>query len=422
MTTTEPFVPVAPAERVASIDILRGLALFGILAANMRGFAGPAVAYFQPHLFWPALHDRIAQALIDTFVQGKFLTIFAFLFGVGFAVQLERARARGARFGWTYIRRLLILIAFGLIHGLLIWFGDILLVYGLLGLILLFFRNRKEKTLAIWATIAYLLPTLLMLFVFVMIQAGVPVPPIPEPPPAQLAQLRATFADGTWMDTQSQRMRDAVEHNWGYFPLMFWGVLALFLLGTIAWRRRWLQPAPESLPRYRRVTIRAFAIGLTANIAATAIRWIYDVSMMPDTPAAALAIVLQTVGTPILSLAYVTLVLLLCHDAAWHARLARFGNVGRTALSNYLLQSVIGTLLFYSYGLGLFGAIGPALLLPLTVVIYAAQVALSGWWLSRFRFGPVEWLWRVLTYGRHFALVDASTASLPGAATDRPAL
>jgi len=132
--TTEPLAPVAPVERVDTIDILRGLALFGILAANMRGFAGPAGTYFMPERFWPALHDRLAQALIDTFVQGKFLAIFAFLFGVGFAVQFERAEGR--RFGWTYARRALLLIAFGLVHGLLIWFGDILLMYGLTGLFL----------------------------------------------------------------------------------------------------------------------------------------------------------------------------------------------------------------------------------------------------------------------------------------------
>src|SRR5215210_7814132 len=132
--TTEPLVPVAPAERVESIDILRGLALFGILAANIRGFAAPAAVYFAPHLFFHAFPDKLAQAFIDAFVQGKFITIFAFLFGVGFAVQLERADARGARFTWTYVRRMLILFCFGLVHGLLIWFGDILLVYALTGM------------------------------------------------------------------------------------------------------------------------------------------------------------------------------------------------------------------------------------------------------------------------------------------------
>jgi uncharacterized protein len=143
--------------------------------------------------------------------------------------------------------------------------------------------------------------------------------------------------------------------------------------------------------------------------------------MMPTNGVALVATLVRFIGTPALSLGYITLVVVLCNDPVWKARLRRFGAVGRTALTNYLLQSVIGTLLFYSYGLGLFGKLGPALLLPLTVVLFAAQVALSGWWVARFRFGPVEWLWRSLTYGRHFALVDASTASVPATPAERPA-
>ena len=406
--------PVAPAERVESIDILRGLALFGILAANLRGFAGPAAAYFMPDRFWPALHDRLAQAFIDTFVQGKFLTIFALLFGVGFAVQFERAY--GGRFGWRFARRMLILLAFGLVHGLLIWFGDILLVYALIGLMLLLFRNRKDKTLLVWAIIGFGVPLFLMGLFFLIVQAGLPVPPMPVPTATQLAELRATFADGTWMQIQQQRMKDAVAHNWSFFPMMFWHVLALFLLGMLAWRRRLLQPAPESLPRYRRVMAWALAIGVTLSVAATLLRWFFEVPIMPTTPVGMLVTLLVTAGTPALSLGYISLVLVLCSDPAWKARLQRFGAVGRTALSNYLLQSVIGTLLFYSYGLGLFGRLGPALLLPLTVVVFAVQVALSVWWVKRFRFGPVEWLWRSLTYGRVLPLGREPAVAVPSEA------
>lgn len=396
--TTEPLVPVAPAERVETIDILRGLALFGILAANIRGFAGPAVTYFMPERFWPALHDRLGQAFIDTFVQGKFLTIFAFLFGVGFAVQFERAQGR--RFGWTYARRLLILIAFGLVHGLLIWFGDILLIYGLTGLFLLFFRKRKDKTLLVWALIGVLLPLLLMTLLFVAIQAGMPAPKMPVPTAAQIAGLRTTFADGTWSEINAQRMKDAVSYNWNYFPFMFWHVLSLFLAGALAWRRRLLQPAPESLPRYRRAMTWALIVGVTGSVTMTVLRWLFHLPMMPTTPVAMLAMLLGAVATPALSLGYILLVVVLCNDPAWKTRLQRFGAVGRTALTNYLLQSVIGTLLFYNYGLGLFGQLGPALLLPLTIVIFALQVMASVWWVERYRFGPVEWLWRSLTYGR----------------------
>jgi len=126
--------------------------------------------------------------------------------------------------------------------------------------------------------------------------------------------------------------------------------------------------------------------------------------MMPTTTGSYAAMLVQTIANPALSLGYICAVILLCHDEVWRARLRRFGAVGRTALTNYLLQSVIGTLLFYSYGLALFGHIGPAALLPLTFAIFAVQVVLSVWWLERFRFGPVEWLWRSLTYGRRLPL------------------
>lgn len=409
LSVSEPVPPVPPAplaptstsERILAIDILRGLALFGILAANIRGFAGPAVAYFQPHLFWPSFADRLGQAFIDTFIQGKFITIFAFLFGVGFTVQLTRAAARGSKFGWLYSKRLLVLLGFGLIHGLLIWFGDILLPYALIGFLLFFFRNRKDRTIAVWATILYLVPLLLMTAISVVI--SLTEKPIPMPPPPTTASLQreaAIFADGTWGQIQAQRMKDVVSHNWGYLPFFGTQVLALFLLGVIAWRRGLLTPAPEQLPRYRQVMMWALPLGVLLNASAVAIRWIFDVPMMPPTPMLAVIMAIQTIGTPMLSLGYVTAVIVLCHSERWRKLLARFGAIGQTALSNYLLQSIIGTLLFYSYGLGLFGTMGPALLLIPTVVIYALQAMVAPWWVSRFQFGPAEWLWRSLTYGK----------------------
>ncbi len=401
--TTEPLLPVMPEERVESIDILRGLALIGILAANIRGFAGPAATYFSPHLFWPELHDQIAQAFIETFVQGKFITIFAFLFGVGFAVQLERAEARGTRFTWVYVRRLLLLLVFGLVHGLLIWFGDILLVYALIGLVLLAFRRRRDKTLLIWGVITYLVPLLFVGAAVVASLVGAPIA-FPEPTPAAIATLRETFSSGTWLQIQQQRMIDAVASNWGFFPMMMWQVLALFLFGMLVWRRRLLQPSAEMLPRYRRAMMWGFAIGIAGNLSATILRWLLDLSAMSMGPMGAVATVLQMAGTPALSLGYICLTLLLCNDPAWLPRLQPFGAVGRMALTNYLLQSVIGTLIFYSYGLGFFGRIGPAWLLLLTIAIYVVQIAISVWWLARFRFGPVEWLWRSLTYGRSLPL------------------
>ena len=407
----EPLAPVAASERVEIIDILRGMALFGILAANMRGFAGPALTYFEPHLYWTALHDRIAQAFIDTFVQGKFITIFAFLFGVGFAVQLERAATRSGKFGRTYVRRLLILLIFGLIHGLLIWWGDILFVYALTGLLLLLFRRRGNRALAAWAIAAYLVMPLLMMGAFTASRMGHGPKGPPKPTAEALHKLTDTFAHGSWTQIESERARDAVRRNWAFTPIFFTHVLALFLAGTLAWRKGFFTPSRESLTKYRRVMWIALVIGVSGNVAITILRWRGDIPNMPTTPLAAGLALLGSVATPALSTAYICLVILLCQSEVWLVRLRRFGAVGRTALSNYLLQSLLGTFIFYSYGLGFFGRFGPEPLLVLTIVIFAMQVVLSRWWLGRFRYGPAEWLWRSLTYGRRLPLVrEASPA------------
>src|ERR1051326_3487034 len=151
--------PVQPEERIALIDVLRGLALFGIIAANMRGFAGPHMTYFAPDLLWKTRSDFWIQAFVDTFIQGKFITLFAFLFGVGFSLQFSRAEARGSRFGPIYRQRLEALILLGVLHQVLFWWGDILVSYGLGGFFLMAFRKRSNKTVAIWLLSVMLIPT-----------------------------------------------------------------------------------------------------------------------------------------------------------------------------------------------------------------------------------------------------------------------
>src|SRR5271156_5809567 len=143
--------PVSLSERILFIDVLRGMALFGILAANMRAFFAPLDAYGTIGLLFHSRVDVWAQGFIDLFIQGKFISIFSFLFGMGFAIQMSRAEARGARFMGFYPRRLLALALFGLIHGMLIWAGDVLLTYAVSGAILLLFRKRQQKTLLWWA-------------------------------------------------------------------------------------------------------------------------------------------------------------------------------------------------------------------------------------------------------------------------------
>jgi uncharacterized protein len=394
-----PMTPTVGAERVELIDIVRGIALFGIFAANIRGFAGPALAYFNPNIFWHETYDKVAQAFVDTFIQGKFITIFAVLFGVGFTAQLTRAAARNAKFGWTYAR-LFILVLFGLAHGLFIWFGDILLVYGVTGFFLFFFRKRMDKTVATWAIVGYLVPLLMMSIMFFVSLSGAKIPAPPTPTPQQLADTVRVFADGSWAEIQKARTTDAVSHNWGYLPIMLLHILGLFLAGVLAWRHDFFRPSIDELPKYKRWMMWGFAIGISGNVAATALRWALDIQPFPPSGPSVLIFAINMIAVPALSLAYVCAIILMYHSEAWRARIQRFGAIGKTALSNYLLQSIVGTLMFYSYGLGFFGKVGPALLLIPTVLVYALQAVISPWWVARFHFGPAEWVWRSLTYGK----------------------
>ncbi|MDX1583300.1 MAG: DUF418 domain-containing protein [Thermoanaerobaculia bacterium] len=392
--------PIRRSERIAAIDILRGLALFGIIAANIRGFSGPAALYFEPQPMWPGLGDRLAQAFIDTFVQGKFIAIFSFLFGVGFGVQLTRAEERGGPFVAVYTRRLLGLFFIGLVHGLLIWWGDILVPYAITGFLLMFFRKKNNTTIISWAIPLYLFPTILIVFaVMVSVLTGDPVPGEPIPTTEEMQEIVSIYGGGAWTEIQAQRTYDAIKYNWGYVLLIVPSLLGLFLLGLLAWRKRIFEPSPESLPVYRRVMVWGFAIGITGNLIATSIRWVSPEPLFPPSAAMLPVYLIQAVANPALSAGYVALVIVLCQKVRWQKRLAGGAAIGRTALSNYVLQSILGTLIFYSYGLGLFG-IGPAMLLIPTVLIFAFEWWASKWWTARWRFGPLEWAWRSVTYGR----------------------
>ena len=163
-----PMRPVAPGERIAVLDALRGAALFGIIAANMRGFSGPLAAYFDHTVMWTDPTNRVAQAFVDLFIQGKFITLFAFLFGIGFAIQMERADRSGTASRIFYVRRLAILLLFGVLHFVFVWWGDILAPYALLGFLLMLFRKRSQKALLRWSAILYAYPLLLAALMFAL--------------------------------------------------------------------------------------------------------------------------------------------------------------------------------------------------------------------------------------------------------------
>jgi len=390
--------PISLSERILFIDILRGMALFGILAANMRAFFAPLDIYGNIGALYPGRADVLAQAFIDVFIQGKFISIFSFLFGLGFAIQMSRAEARGVRFLGFYPRRLLALALFGLIHGVLIWGGDILLTYAFSGAILLLFRKRPQKTLLWWAGSLFALPIIAGTIILILRFTRFRQPWMdPKPPDMQkLHDVIGIYAHGT--------VRQILAQNWVEWnqelPLTLFAIyaVALFLLGMWVWRAGIVQRLDEYRPVLKSVCAWCIALGLILNIFIAIVK-----AVVPPTSFSLwgwCAGILSLSASHILSAGYISGLALIFLHQDWRRVLLPFAAVGRMALTDYLMQSVLCTLFFYHYTTGLYGRIGPAIGLVPTFVLYGAQVVFSNWWLKRYRFGPMEWLWRGLTYGK----------------------
>ena len=393
----EPIGPVPGAERITVIDTLRGAALFGILVANMRGFNAPLQAYFQPHLLWKWMPDRLAQAFVDWMVQGKFITIFAALFGVGFAIQLERATARGGTM-WFYARRLAALLTIGLAHALLLWWGDILTNYAVCGFFLLFFNRRSQRTVLVWAHILYWF--VLALFVWITIAQIVGwVDPFPVADPGkEIAAAVAAYSQGSVREVFAIRAHEWIEAN--SFIIFLTRIVGIFLFGVYIWRQGYLRQPSAHLDWWRKAQRIGLPLGIIGNLVVVVLQWVYQPDFGRPGVINLVIFSIMSPAIPALSLGYVATIVLLCQDPVWQARLMPFSYVGRMALTNYLMQSLICTTIFYSYGLGLYGRVGPLLDFVFALAIYSLQVPFSRWWLSTHSYGPMESVWRVMTYGR----------------------
>ena len=390
----ETLSPVAPEERVEVLDVVRGFALFGILVANWRGFGWPAEFYGAPGPVMTTAADRAVQTVIDLLFTNKFITLFSFLFGIGFAIQMERAESRGVAFAALHARRMVVLLLLGLAHGWLLWWGDILATYAVAGLLLLLFRRSGQRTVLGWGIGLQCLPLVLTLW---RLWSG-PVARAPTPPPAELvANAARAYLGGSWMDLQRQLVHDWKVNNAGaqFLVLM---TLGLFLLGLYVGRSGFLQRWQEEAPRLRRLCAWGLAGGLAGSVAVLAVRKIYQPTLTKLPGLALLLRAVSLLATPALSAAYAAGMALFASSGALPRLRQGLQAVGRTALSNYLLQSVVGTTLHYGYGFGLYGKVGAPEGVAFSLLVFALQMPLSVWWLSRFRFGPLEWLWRSLTY------------------------
>jgi uncharacterized protein len=396
--------PVRVEERIESLDVIRGFALFGILCMNLlTWFRTTPVRYQIEHHPFPGLANRIVEVLVDVLVDGKFFSLFSLLFGVGLAIQMERAEARGARFRSLALRRLGLLFVFGAAHVTLLWLGDILHIYALSGLVLLIFLRRKPRTVHIAFLVLYLLPVVIGAGIS-LVQSLRHAPPPPGPSSEELAALQTQvdeavriYGKGSYLEILRFRLVDYTRSFLDIFLIGFFGSLTMFLLGLIVWRRGILR-RPEEHTALLRKTI---ALGVPFAVLPRLVRFIpremwieYGVFWFRPFHGG-----LVIAGTAGLALAYAAAILLLLQRPSARAVLSPLSALGRMALTNYLLQSLLCSTVFYGYGFGLYDRLGPAAAVPIVVAIHALQIPFSLLWLRRYRFGPVEWLWRSLTYG-----------------------
>jgi uncharacterized protein len=399
--------PVTRAERLPTIDILRGFALLGILVVNMGIFSQPSQHLVLPLPPGTPWYDVAATWLVRFLAEAKFYSLFSFLFGLGLFLQMERVEGRGGRFVPLYLRRLLVLLAIGLVHAFLIWNGDVLVLYALLGFVLLLFRRARPRTLLIWAAVLLALPVLINLASTGVVELGRATPEGAAQVDAMLGQVAAgyaaageralqVYATGTYAEITAQRVSDYLSVMLIGNFIMAPNVLAMFLIGVYFGRRRLFHDVAANQSFFVRLLAWGLGLGLVGNFVFASL----SLGQSRADPSWRLFVATtgQTLGAPLLSLAYMSALTLLASQPAWQARLRLLAPVGQMALTNYLTQSLVCTLIFNGYGLGLFGRVGIALGLGLALVIFALQIPLSHWWLGHFRFGPAEWVWRSLTY------------------------
>ena len=383
-------------ERNGLLDALRGFALFGIMFVNITWFSGYAVlSAEQRSALGTESVDTIVAWLVHVAVDSKFWSLFALLFGLGFAIQLERATRRSQNFTPLYLRRMSILLAFGMVHAVFIWFGDILGIYALCGVALLLFRKTSPRRLLVWAIVLLMSP-IFVNGVWLLVDASVRSADMPRIDPGHgPGHMLVNFSDGTYAEV--------IEANWAFlterwviaaYTARFLTVLGMFMLGFYAGLRGIIRNPQRHVPLLRRTLIWGLVIGLPANILLATIH----VPLRPPSVSGWLMFVVGSIGIPALSLSYASGFVLLFQRPLARRLLAPFASVGRMSLTSYLTQSVVGVALFYGCGLGLWGAFGITIAVGYLIVFFGLQSVASAWWLHYFNYGPLEWAWRCLTY------------------------
>lgn len=392
--------PTLQSERIVSLDVLRGFALLGILIMNIQSFAMVGAAYLNPMAYGNLIGaNKWVWMLSHTFADMKFMSIFSMLFGAGIILFTDRLKAKEIRSLNIHYRRTFWLLLFGLAHAYLLWSGDILVAYAIAGFWVVLFRNKKPVTLFILGIVFSMVAVLLYLL------TGYSIPFWDEAsrnemmqgwlPNAEVLDKELEAFRGSWLQQMDKRIESTVMmQTTVFFMQIAWRSGGLMLIGMALYK--WgILTAEKSKVFYLKMAFLTLAPGLA--IILYGMRTNFDAGFSMEY-SFFIGSQFNYVGSILLSLAYVAF-LMLCVKLEWLPFLkSSWAAVGQMALSNYLMQTLICTFIFYGHGLGLFGKVERTGQILIVFCIWILQMIISPVWMKHFRYGPFEWLWRSLTY------------------------
>jgi uncharacterized protein len=411
-SSTQTALPVLQNERSEILDVLRGFALFGVLLDNIFGFTGWGFltqSMREALPTWPA--DGIIGLSELTFINGKFYSLFSLLFGIGFSIILIRNEQKGINPLKIFYRRLFILLLIGAFHLFGLWEGDILFLYALIGFILPLFRKCSDKTLIITAAALILSPIILdCINILFHTKAG-----------DGLEKIAISFDKRNGVPTDStyanylykpgsgwQEWRNWQASGWAYRYSYILDsnripkVLGMFLIGFYAGRKMIYTNLENYVALFKKLRRWGFIIGIPSAIACSYFE-IFQKSI--PNPIGLGHTVFYALSVVPLCLAYTSVICLRWIRKKGNSKLKVLAPLGRMALTNYLMQTIIGITLYYGVGLGFGGNIGPVIFVPIGLAVYALQILYSNLWFKYFNYGPFEWIWRMLTYGKRLRIL-----------------
>jgi len=392
--------PVTTSQRILSLDILRGFAICGILLINIQSFAMPGAAYLNPMAYgdmsgingwvW-----KLSYILGDS----KFMAIFSILYGAGIVLVTQKAESKSGKSAGIHYRRTFWLLIVGLIHAHIIWAGDILVAYAICALLVYLFKNLKPRTLLVLGILFISVHTLFYTFLGTSLENW---------PPEQLASASADWKPdqesinneiaaitGTWSEQISHNSGSAIFMETIVFLMLFlWRAGGLMLVGMALYK--WgILTAQKSVSFYKIGWVIGWLVGFPIVIYGVYTQfdagWSYEYSMF-------LGSQWNYWGSLGVSFGYICMIMLFARSDVMRWLQDRLAALGQMALTNYISQSIICTLIFYGIGFGLFGQLERSTQFIVVVSVWILQLLWSRPWLNKYRFGPLEWVWRSLTY------------------------